>query len=176
MIAVAGEILPHFDGALAVLHYGDQVRRRDLGVDELTRGVQGAQLVGNRHGAQVEVKHQQAAIPVQDIAGLLGRHLGGSPHGGRRGRGRGSRGSRRLRPPLQPSQRRIVQLLEFEQPDGLRDLILGDDEILGFQPLHRLAALVGDRYRFHHQLRRSGEPRNGGPLRRRLRAGYRQCE
>ena len=50
-------------------------------------------------------------------------------------------------------RRRLVQLLEFAEADGLRHSVLGNREILGRQPLHRLPVLVLHRHRLNHQLR-----------------------
>ena len=79
--AIVGEVVQHFDGAAGERHDRHQVGRLHLGLDEFLRGGEGAQLVGHRHRAHVEVDREEAAVAVADVAGLFGRDHGRLNHG-----------------------------------------------------------------------------------------------
>src|SRR5439155_6630574 len=140
LIAVVGEILQYLDGPAGELHDGQQILWRHLRADELLRGAERAQLVGDRHRGHVEVQDQQAPVLVPDISGRLGRNL---VPGDWLDLGYVNRGRR---------VRSFLQLLEFAKANGLLHAVLGDDEVRGGQAFDDFAILVFDADNLDDQL------------------------
>ncbi len=156
-VAVVGEVLEDLE-VVGEGHNSHQVRGRHLVLHELQGGVPRPHLVLDGHSRQVEEHHQQAAVPVLDLAGLGGRDLGaddGFDHVGlqRFGRsGGGGIGFGRLLRRRGCRGCRIFQLLVFEDLDGLRLAVFRDGEIGRLQAFDRVAILILGRYVDDHQL------------------------
>ncbi|MEI9812381.1 MAG: hypothetical protein WDO18_06770 [Acidobacteriota bacterium] len=138
--AIGGEVLMHQYLVASVFDDGHQVGCRHLLADEILRGTDRADLVGRRHGTQVEIQRNEAAIAVLEIEGALRRDLRmRQSRDGRDAIGE-YRGGLFLR-----------QLLEIEERDVLRHPIFSDGEVLRGEAFDRLTAFVFDRDLLDHQ-------------------------
>jgi hypothetical protein len=111
---VACEILKNLHRAARESHDGHEIRGRHLLGYELLCRREGPQLVGRRHGRHIEVRRQEAVVLVPCVSWGFRRNLG-------------VRKFVEQRNPIrfQSNQWRrvsgLLQLLEFEKLDGLRD-------------------------------------------------------
>ena len=137
-VAVGGEVLKDAEVG-GVDHDRDHVGRLHLALEELERGLLGAELIRDGHGGLVEEEDEEAAVLILDLAGFGGRDLHGDG-------GLGGCGCRRLRVLAPGEDRRgqggLLEALVLEDLDLLRLAVLGDAEVGGRQTLGRGAPLL----------------------------------
>ena len=109
--------------------------------DKFLRGVESPELIRRRHRGHVEVESEQAVVAVAWVPGRFRRDL----------RAREllvGRGARRDAGEATAPCWTIREFLEFEEPNGLRDSVLGDGEIFGRKVVDRVAGLCLSRLPF----------------------------